>query len=94
MNGFLIKPVQRICKYPILFRELYKNTTSEAQEQALTAVLEKIEEVTKNINEGAKSGFQRLLDIQNSLDGTVVWSKFISSFKIDCNIFFKKKGFG
>lgn len=79
LAGFLIKPVQRICKYPILFRELMKNTTTPEQEQAINTLLEKIEEVTKSINEGAKVVSQRLLEIQNSLDGSIVKPNLIFS---------------
>eukprot|EP01119_Soliformovum_irregulare_P014807 TRINITY_DN4086_c0_g1_i3.p1 TRINITY_DN4086_c0_g1~~TRINITY_DN4086_c0_g1_i3.p1 ORF type:complete len:539 (+),score=149.13 TRINITY_DN4086_c0_g1_i3:189-1805(+) len=75
LSSFLIKPIQRICKYPILFRELLKNCNSESEQDYsnLVSALKRIEEVTVYINEGQRlfEKNQRLIDIQNSLDTNV-----------------------
>eukprot|EP01114_Cavostelium_apophysatum_P018154 TRINITY_DN5556_c0_g1_i2.p2 TRINITY_DN5556_c0_g1~~TRINITY_DN5556_c0_g1_i2.p2 ORF type:complete len:976 (-),score=267.05 TRINITY_DN5556_c0_g1_i2:63-2990(-) len=52
LGAFLIKPVQRICKYPLLLRELIRRTDEFHPEyQALNDAYNKIEEVVGSINE-------------------------------------------
>lgn len=52
LRDFLIKPVQRICKYPLLFRELFKNTSEDhADWENLRQALSMLEKVTTLINE-------------------------------------------
>lgn len=51
-TSFLIKPVQRICKYPLFLRELVKHTEeSSAEYNKLVAVLENFNSVVELINE-------------------------------------------
>eukprot|EP01114_Cavostelium_apophysatum_P002752 TRINITY_DN1243_c0_g1_i1.p1 TRINITY_DN1243_c0_g1~~TRINITY_DN1243_c0_g1_i1.p1 ORF type:complete len:1135 (-),score=369.28 TRINITY_DN1243_c0_g1_i1:198-3602(-) len=71
LNSFLIKPIQRICKYPLLFRELIKQIDPADQErfQTLVNCMKKIEQVTEYINEGKRLAekLQRIVEIQNSI---------------------------
>lgn len=48
LESFLIKPVQRICKYPLLFREIIKNSPKEAPD---LAELARAEQVAKGIGD-------------------------------------------
>lgn len=49
---FLIKPIQRICKYPLLLRELVKYTPEDwPNYQNQVDALEAIKQVTQNVNE-------------------------------------------
>jgi len=69
--SFLIKPVQRICKYPLLLRELIKYTSEDHPDYAdLLKAREKIDEIVDYINEGKRSaeGMQKMLDIQNCIE--------------------------
>eukprot|EP01117_Protostelium_nocturnum_P013420 TRINITY_DN5001_c0_g1_i2.p1 TRINITY_DN5001_c0_g1~~TRINITY_DN5001_c0_g1_i2.p1 ORF type:complete len:207 (+),score=83.49 TRINITY_DN5001_c0_g1_i2:405-1025(+) len=51
-GSFLIKPIQRICKYPILFKELLRNTSEDHQDFSLNAeAVNKAERVLEFINE-------------------------------------------
>eukprot|EP01119_Soliformovum_irregulare_P011316 TRINITY_DN2823_c0_g1_i3.p1 TRINITY_DN2823_c0_g1~~TRINITY_DN2823_c0_g1_i3.p1 ORF type:complete len:580 (+),score=228.25 TRINITY_DN2823_c0_g1_i3:133-1740(+) len=53
LSSFLIKPVQRICKYPILFRELVRNTPkSHPDHERLLEAKKKIEDIVIRVNEG------------------------------------------
>ncbi|KAI4207062.1 MAG: hypothetical protein LQ346_000780 [Caloplaca aetnensis] len=52
-EDLLIKPIQRICKYPLLFEELYSNTleTDNAESRAeLSKLLGRLREVTKEVD--------------------------------------------
>jgi len=52
LGSFLLKPVQRICKYPLLLRELAKNTDENTDEHKnILAGLEAMKGVTGFINE-------------------------------------------
>eukprot|EP01087_Luapelamoeba_hula_P007747 TRINITY_DN1900_c1_g2_i2.p1 TRINITY_DN1900_c1_g2~~TRINITY_DN1900_c1_g2_i2.p1 ORF type:complete len:526 (+),score=103.43 TRINITY_DN1900_c1_g2_i2:149-1726(+) len=67
----LIKPVQRICKYPLLFRELLRNTAETHKERAmLIEVQEKLEAVAAHVNESKRNAenLQEVLNIANQLD--------------------------
>ncbi|TPX37626.1 hypothetical protein SmJEL517_g00698 [Synchytrium microbalum] len=69
LGGFLIKPVQRLCKYPLLLKEILKYTPeTRADHAALKLALEKMQGVVSLVNEGAKDstpeGSKRILEIQ------------------------------
>lgn len=72
LSSFLIKPIQRVCKYPLLLRELIKYTPEEHPDYGqLQAAFEKINAVVANINEGQREaeGLQRILELQKLIDG-------------------------
>ncbi|KAA8902526.1 hypothetical protein TRICI_005887 [Trichomonascus ciferrii] len=63
LQCILIKPVQRICKYPLLFKELIKETPEDwPYYQELYEGLECSERITSNVNES-----QRQVENVNSL---------------------------
>jgi hypothetical protein len=52
LEAFLIKPVQRICKYPLLFRELIKYTRiTHPDHDAIMRAASKLEEIATYVNE-------------------------------------------
>ncbi|KAI8991430.1 hypothetical protein BDF20DRAFT_811323 [Mycotypha africana] len=52
LGSLLIKPVQRVLKYPLLLRELHSLTPNTHQDyENLTAAVKEIQEVADNINE-------------------------------------------
>ena len=68
LMGFLIKPVQRICKYPILLREMLKYTKNTDEEfKQLISAFDRMQGLVETINQCAKSfdGMQIVADIQN-----------------------------
>ncbi|KAK6295051.1 hypothetical protein J4Q44_G00342770 [Coregonus suidteri] len=55
LESYLIKPVQRVLKYPLLLRELVSLTDSESEEHShLTEALRAMEKVASHINEMQK----------------------------------------
>jgi len=55
LEAFLIKPVQRICKYPLMIRELIKYTSKDSKDYpVLENALNVIENVIAYVNEGTK----------------------------------------
>ncbi|TPX38315.1 hypothetical protein SmJEL517_g00307 [Synchytrium microbalum] len=65
---YLIKPVQRICKYPLLLRELIKSTDPENPDYEICQqALIKVETVVTIVNEGARQaeGVHKMLELQN-----------------------------
>ncbi|KAJ3244838.1 Rho guanine nucleotide exchange factor 4 [Chytriomyces hyalinus] len=70
LSNFLLKPVQRICKYPLLVREAIKCTDKTHPDfENLTKALAKIETVVTIVNEGSRQAesVQKMLDIQARL---------------------------
>jgi hypothetical protein len=55
LGAFLVKPMQRVCKYPLLFRELLKHMDkSEADYPSCVSAQAKIEEIVGKINESKR----------------------------------------
>jgi len=72
LQSFLIKPIQRVCKYPLLLRELIRYTPEDhADFQPLQNAFNKINEVVANINEGQRQaeGLQRIIELQRQIEG-------------------------
>ncbi|KAJ3025461.1 UNVERIFIED_CONTAM: Myosin 10A, isoform D [Siphonaria sp. JEL0065] len=70
LSNFLLKPIQRICKYPLLIREAIRHTSTYHPDYAqLTTALSKIETVVTIVNEGARQAenVQRMLELQTRL---------------------------
>uniref|UniRef100_A0A060T2M6 ARAD1A02662p n=1 Tax=Blastobotrys adeninivorans TaxID=409370 RepID=A0A060T2M6_BLAAD len=70
LPAMLIKPIQRICKYPLLFRELIKATPEEWPYQSeLYDGMESIERVTQSVNESKRKldNAESVRDLQERL---------------------------
>jgi len=68
--GFLIKPIQRICKYPLLFKELMKFTPKEHSDyDNIENCYKKVQEVANYVNEKKRTAesLQKMLEIQDNL---------------------------
>ncbi|CAL8313246.1 unnamed protein product [Merluccius merluccius] len=60
LEGYLVAPIQRICKYPLLLRELLKRTPKKHNDQGLVQeALQGMKAVCSNINE-AKRQMEKL----------------------------------
>eukprot|EP00004_Rigifila_ramosa_P016147 TRINITY_DN3802_c0_g1_i8.p1 TRINITY_DN3802_c0_g1~~TRINITY_DN3802_c0_g1_i8.p1 ORF type:complete len:294 (-),score=44.52 TRINITY_DN3802_c0_g1_i8:25-906(-) len=71
LSSYLIKPVQRLCKYPLLLKELLKYTSeTDSDYAALTAAREKINQVAGYVNDKTRDFASRtqVLDLQNLID--------------------------
>ncbi|EGC28731.1 hypothetical protein DICPUDRAFT_85191, partial [Dictyostelium purpureum] len=69
---YLIKPIQRICKYPLLFNELIRTTLKDDKDyEILQEVHGKLVEVAEFVNQcqHTKENNDRLLEIQNMIEG-------------------------
>ncbi|XP_014324304.1 T-lymphoma invasion and metastasis-inducing protein 2 [Xiphophorus maculatus] len=78
LESYLIKPVQRVLKYPLLLRELVSLTDADSEEHYhLTEALKAMEKVASHINEMQKiyedfgSVFDQLVAEQTGLDKEV-----------------------
>ncbi|KAI8825064.1 uncharacterized protein EV422DRAFT_517301 [Fimicolochytrium jonesii] len=74
LESFLIKPVQRICKYPLLIRELQKHTDKMNKDTiALKLAMTKIESVVAHVNEYTRQLGERdrLINLQSKIDSPI-----------------------
>lgn len=74
LQSYLIKPVQRICKYPLLLKELLNDTdTDHPDYEALVEAQKKVSEVANFINEETRRAekARKLLQIQATVDGCI-----------------------
>ncbi|XP_031554337.1 intersectin-1-like isoform X2 [Actinia tenebrosa] len=56
LSSYLLKPLQRMCKYPLLIRQLLKYTPKDHPDRLnLESALEKAEELCNQVNEGVRS---------------------------------------
>ena len=73
LGDFFIKPIQRICKYPLLTREVLKHTPEDHPDYPLLQeTLRKLHEVTRQVNQ-TKRDFenkQKLAEIEKQIEGT------------------------
>ncbi|KAL6070710.1 RhoGEF domain containing protein [Balamuthia mandrillaris] len=72
INSFLIKPVQRICKYPLFLKELLKYTPdSHPDYKDLQAAYEKVSSVVEVVNQKKRESedMQKILEIQGTIQG-------------------------
>lgn len=72
LQSFLIKPVQRVCKYPLLLGAVLKHTPeAHVDYSPLRAAIAKIEAVVTMVNEGSRAAeaVKRMLEIQNRIRG-------------------------
>merc|ERR1711974_431268 len=70
MGAFLITPLQRLCKYPLLLRELLKCTT-EGQKSHLTLSesVESIGEIVSKVNERVRKieNINKLISVNSGI---------------------------
>ena len=70
-NSYLITPIQRICKYPLLLRELIKFTDdSHEDKKTLQKALNQLQTATMQINERKKEfeSYVKMLEIQENVE--------------------------
>jgi hypothetical protein len=70
LSSFLIKPIQRICKYPLLLREIIAHTlATHPEHRELTAAQLKVESIVKSVNEARlrAENLNKILEIEQSL---------------------------
>jgi hypothetical protein len=68
LSHFLLKPIQRVCKYPLFVRELLRYTKQDHPDhEALHRALLKIEAVVTTINEGARhtENVHKMIELQS-----------------------------
>jgi len=68
----MIKPIQRICKYPLLLRELIKQTDSSHPDyEKLKESFEKVEDIVTTINEKKRESemSQKMYELSQNLSG-------------------------
>ncbi|KAL6070881.1 Rho guanyl nucleotide exchange factor [Balamuthia mandrillaris] len=73
LTDFLIKPVQRLCKYPLLLRELLRHTDkAHADYSALESAYQKIQNVVTSVNTQKQNeeDLEKVAELLNILQGT------------------------
>lgn len=71
LEAFLITPLQRLCKYPMLLKELLKNTAPiDPQHEPLQQSLEKIQNIVNQVNERVRKAenINKLIAISKDID--------------------------
>ena len=68
LEGFLLLPVQRICRYPLMLKELLKHTPdSHVDKNTIASALSVMQDMAKQINE-EKRYKEEILRLQQSFD--------------------------
>lgn len=73
LNGYLIKPVQRICKYPLLFKEMLKYTSEDMPDfKNIKQCVIGIDEVAEYVNERQRhhDNEEKMRSIRDNMTGT------------------------
>ncbi|KAB0403473.1 hypothetical protein E2I00_008926 [Balaenoptera physalus] len=72
LEGYLLSPIQRICKYPLLLKELAKRTPGKHPDQpAVQSALQAMKTVCSNINETKRQmeKLEALEQLQSHIEG-------------------------
>lgn len=70
LDSFLIKPIQRICKYPLLFRELERSTAeADADRPKVQELVRTLEAVVQFVNDSRKQfeAVKRVIEVEQML---------------------------
>eukprot|EP00026_Physarum_polycephalum_P001396 Phypoly_transcript_01397.p1 GENE.Phypoly_transcript_01397~~Phypoly_transcript_01397.p1 ORF type:complete len:783 (-),score=112.44 Phypoly_transcript_01397:102-2450(-) len=70
LDDYLIKPIQRICKYPLLFRELERNSTPNSEEWTMFhELVHTLDGVVQHVNEARKQfeSVKRVIEVENMI---------------------------
>jgi hypothetical protein len=87
LNSFLITPIQRICRYPLLLKELLKYTPKDHVDHAgLSNAIKKVEEVVARLNEERRI-------IENQIKLAKLDEKIVFEKKQDFDIIDPKRRF-
>uniref|UniRef100_A0A8C3YA97 Phosphatidylinositol 3,4,5-trisphosphate-dependent Rac exchanger 1 protein n=1 Tax=Catharus ustulatus TaxID=91951 RepID=A0A8C3YA97_CATUS len=81
LEGYLLTPIQRICKYPLLLKELAKRTPSKHPDHpAVQNALQAMKTVCTNINETKRQmeKLEALEQLQSHIEGWEGWSNTTS----------------
>jgi predicted nucleotide-binding protein (sugar kinase/HSP70/actin superfamily) len=71
VNGYLIKPFQRVCKYVLLLKELLKNTPSEWSDAVeCETAMHTIDAIVRKANEIQRifDNLTKLHEVQSMID--------------------------
>jgi hypothetical protein len=74
LEGFLIKPFQRICRYVLLLKELYKNTPKHwVDYNNIANAIEGVDSIVREANEAKRvmDNLHKILQIQALFDDIV-----------------------
>jgi hypothetical protein len=77
LKDYLIKPVQRLCKYPLLFQEILRNTPKTHPDYPeIEATIDKVKHVADSINKSTalQENFNKMLEVSERLTGFDVMS--------------------
>ena len=80
LPSFLIKPLQRLCKYPLLLRELKSSMEeNDVNYQSTTNALDVISQVVNGVNENKRmlDSYFEILRIQESIVDKVLFPSII-----------------
>ncbi|CAK8692472.1 unnamed protein product [Clavelina lepadiformis] len=91
LEGFIISPVQRLCKYPLLLKQLKRFTPKDHDDfEPLLNAIKLMEGVTRSVNETERQAIvlQGIRDLEESFDS---WEK---SGKMSKHGFMVKRGGG
>jgi hypothetical protein len=71
LPAFLIQPIQRICRYPLLFAELLKHVEDSGTADKLTQTKVQIDGIVQYLNEGKRESEKQdyMVELQNALEG-------------------------
>ncbi|XP_048577434.1 intersectin-1 isoform X3 [Nematostella vectensis] len=87
LSSYLLKPLQRICKYPLLIKEILKHTPDiHPDRMNLEIALEKAEELCNQVNEGVRSqeNSDRLEWLQNHVKREGLGEQLIFNSATNC----------
>lgn len=87
LGAFLIKPVQRVCKYPLLLRELIKHTPKDEKPEEYARLMlaaVKIDAIVADVNEGRRESEAkaRVLEIQDRIEGITQETSIVAPARV------------
>ncbi|KAK2110106.1 Phosphatidylinositol-3,4,5-trisphosphate-dependent Rac exchanger 1 protein, partial [Saguinus oedipus] len=84
LEGYLLSPIQRICKYPLLLKELAKRTPGKHPDHpAVQSALQAMKTVCSNINETKRQmeKLEALEQLQSHIEG---WELTVEATTTEC----------